>query len=353
MKYFYKMNIVILFITLMFLGSQNIYSQNLDETLSNLSSDAAKQYVGPVVNAFGSNLNSGWVAKVPSTKLGLTVELKFIGVGTVLSNSDQTFATSGTFHYTDAQAQQILQASGINPGDANYASIKNEILSKEWAVNMSGPTINGSKDEYLNVEFPGATIQGQQVGKYNTTIEDVKGYLNKLSIFPSAAAQLTLGTVAGTQVSFRYFPKVDVKDLGKFEWFGFGFIHNPAYWLKNPLPVDIGIGYFYQKLKVGDIFESKTTQVGIYASKSFGFIFAFIPYVGLTTETSKTTVTYDYSYDTPAGSSTAKINFDLEGKNTVGFTLGVAVKLAVANLNIDYKLAKVNTFSAGLSFGLL
>lgn len=335
-------------------GLVSIKAQSLDETLSNLSSDAAKKYVAPIVDAFGSNLNSGWVTKVPSGLLGFHFNVRVIGAGTLLDDADQTFSATGNFRYTSEQVDAILDASDITPGNTpNYNDIKNYILDKEWTVNLSGPTITGSEDEYLNVEFPGdnENPSGKEVGKYTTTITEVKGFLNNLSLFPSAAVQFNVGTVFGTNAAIRWTPGIDVKDLGKFSWFGIGFIHNPGMWLKNPLPVDLAVGYFYQKLEVGDIFESKATQFGIYASKTFGFVVSVTPYASLTIESSETTIQYDYNFDTEVGQQSIPIKFDLEGANTSALTLGVALNIAVLNINVDYKMAKVNTIGAGISFG--
>ena len=41
----------------------------------------------------------------------------------------------------------------------------------------------------------------------------------------------------------------------------------------------------------------------------------------------------------------------MDGANSTGFTVGAAFKLAILNLNIDYKFANVKTASAGLTFG--
>ena len=346
-----RLNLFILMVLLLISGQEYLKAQSLNETLSNLSSDAAKKYVSPVVDAFGANLNSGWVTKVPNELLGFHLRVRFIGVGTFLEDADQRFSSGGKFNYTSSQVDAILQNSGYNPGTQQYDELKSEILKEAWDVNLSGPTITGSEDEYLNVEFPGATINNQHIGKYTTEIRDVKGFLNNLSIFPSAAAQLNIGTVFGTNAAIRWTPSIDIKDLGKFSWFGIGFIHNPGIWLNNPLPVDVAVGYFYQKLEVGDIFESTATQFGLYVSKTFGAVVTITPYASLTTESSETTVKYTYSFDTEVGPKIADIKFDLEGANTAALTLGAALKLAVVNLNVDYKMAKVNTLGAGISFG--
>ncbi len=330
------------------------FSQDLEETLSNLSSDAAKSYLAPIANGFGSNLNSGWFAYPPDpVKLGFTLRLRVIGTGTFFSSDEERFSTSGTFRYNSAQADAILANSGITFNSPGYQAAKAELLSQEWTVAFSGPTIIGNKDEYLKVFFGGGTVAGQQVAAYEEVIQDVNGYLDGLTLLPSANIQLTLGTVYGTNFVVRWFPSIDIQDLGKFTFYGFGLVHNTNIWFKKPLPVDLSVGGYYQNLKVGDIFESSATQFGVYASKTFGGIFAATPYVGLTTESSTTSVSYDYNYDTPAGPQTVNVGFDLDGKNSVAFTVGLSLKLVILNLNVDYKAAKSGTVTAGLSFGVL
>lgn len=347
--------IVILFLVSTF----TVKAQSLEETLSELSSTAGKAYVAPVISAFGSNLNSGWVSKVPSaTKVGFHLDLKIAAMGSFFSDENKTFVTTGRFFFASAQVDQILAASGISSSNSQYAAIKNEVLKTNFDVNFSGPTIVGSKNEYLKINFPGKTIQVQNqnvtLSKTDFSITEVKGFLDELPALPTAAPQLTLGTVMGTNVSFRYLPDVDIEDMGKFTFFGVGFIHNPGVWFPNPLPVDLGIGYFTQKMKVGDVFESTANQFGLYVSKTFGIVISITPYAGLISENSKTTVSYDYqSNETVNGVQVpkAKMSFELEGENTTGFVVGFNLHLAAVNINADYKVAKTKTASAGISFG--
>jgi len=334
--------------------SFSLKAQKLDETLSYLSSDAAKSYVAPIINGFGSNLNSGWFAYPPDPdRLGFTARLRIVGNGTFFSSDDKTFKSTGTFRFTSSQVDAILANSGITQGSSGYSNAKSELLAKDWAVSFSGPTIIGSENEYFKVKYEGGTVGGQQINPYEETIKDVYGYLDGLKVFPSANIQLTLGTVMGTNLVVRWFPSMDIQDLGKFKFYGFGLIHNTNVWLKHKLPVDISVGGYYQSLDVGDVFESSATKFGIYASKTIGGALAFVPYIGLSTESSKTSVSYDYEYDTPVGPETANVKFDLEGENSVAFTVGFSVKLFVVNLNVDYKAAKTGTLTAGLSFGVL
>ena len=132
-------------------------------------------------------------------------------------------------------------------------------------------------------------------------------------------------------------------------------MHNPAVWFGSPLPIDLAVGGFYQDLKVGTVFETKASMFGIYGSKTFGSVIAVTPYFALTTESSTTTINYDYTYDETSGNTTItktdNISFELKGENSAAFTAGLSFKLSILNLNVDYKFAKIKTASAGLTFG--
>ena len=341
--------------------SSSFKAQSLDETLSKLSSTVGKAYVKLVISAFGSNLNSGWVSQFPSqTKLGFHLDLKIVAMGSFFPSDVKNFTASGGFYFSGSQVDQILQGSNYTPatiGQTNYNNLKQQIVAQQFNVNFSGPTIVGSKNDYLKIQFPGQTVTSGStsytVQAYNVAVQEVKGFLDGIPAFPTAAAQLTVGTVFGTNVAVRYLPDIDIKDMGKFKYFGAGIIHNPGVWFPNPLPLDLTVGIFTQKLTVGSIFESKATQMGIYASKTFGFIISVTPYVGLTTESSKTTVSYDYiSNQTLNGVPVkAHISMEMEGENTSSAVVGLNIHLGILNINADYKLAKTKTASAGVSFG--
>ncbi|RMD50128.1 MAG: hypothetical protein D6830_03465 [Ignavibacteria bacterium] len=338
--------------TIVFFATARTNAQTLDETLSNLGQQAASSYVQPIVSAFGSNLNSGWFNRVPSSSiLGLDIELKIVGSGSFFSNDSKTFSADGTFRFTSSQVDQILSNSGITSSHPAYTSIKNEMLGTDFSVNLSGPTVVGSKSEHLVVTFPGATIQGETIGASTIDVNEVTGILEDLPALPMGAVQLGIGTVYGTKAFFRGFPSMEVTDVGKVSFFGFGAMHNPAVWFPNPLPIDIAVGFFTQTLKVGDLMESKATQFGLFASKTFGIGVSVTPYLGLTSESSTTTLKYDYTFDSPAGPQTSHLQFDLEGENTTGVTVGAAFNLIFLNIAADYKIANTNTATLALTFG--
>ncbi|MHB1688376.1 MAG: DUF6588 family protein [Ignavibacteriaceae bacterium] len=335
-----------------FIISSSLKAQNdLSSTLSHLSSGAAQAYVAPVVSGFGADLNSGWVNRVTSSKLlGLDIEFKIVAMGTFFSNQNKTFATSAAFRFNSDQAAQLTQ-SVINP--IARQDIENQIISQDFTVGISGPTIIGDKNQFVAVNFPGHTFTSNGF-QYNVPTQNivtaVNGFLGNIPALPLAAPQLTVGTVYGTSVSLRYLPDIQLNaNLGKFSYFGFGIQHNPAAWFALPLPVDFSVGFFVQNMKVGSVFSSNATMFNINASKMFGTsILNITPYAGLGFESSTITVNYNQSIDSPAGPQQVNISFNLNGENTTRFTIGASFGLAIINLNVDYSFAKYNTASAGL-----
>ncbi len=217
-------------------------------------------------------------------------------------------------------------------------------------MSISGPTIVGSKKDSIKVKFPGAVIQGQTLGQKEITLP-VTGYLDDVPALPLVVPQLTLGTVFGTQFSVRYFPEFELDpELGKFKYSGFGIQHNPSMWLPFSLPVNVSVGYFTQSLEVGKIFKTSASMFGIFASKRFGpGALNIEPYAGFSLESSTIDVEYDVVYDTPTGTSPAKIKYSLEGENSSRFTIGATLKLLLVGISVDYNLAKYNTVSASLN----
>jgi hypothetical protein len=235
--------------------------------------------------------------------------------------------------------------------------IIDQIASQQFQVGIKGPTIVGSKQDTMKITFPGQTITAGSIN-YNVPtqvirLDGVTGVLDGASTIPLAAPQFSIGTVFGTQVTFRYLPEVEIDaEIGKFKYFGFGIQHNPGIWFPNPLPIDLAASFFTQNLKVGTIFETKATAFGINASKQFGFAFLNVtPYAGFMLESSTMTVSYAYSTIGPANTTiTDNISFELEGENTTRLTVGLSIRLLVLNINADYNFGKNNSATAGLFF---
>ena len=229
-------------VLLAFSFSGKINSQSLDETLSVLSSDAAVKYTEPAITAFGSGMNSGWFSGLPSATNELHIKLRFVATGSLFTDDSRRFSSMGNFRFSSQQVDDILEYSGITRStvtENSYNSIKNEILNEVWYVQIQGPTIVGSNEEYLQVVFPGkdnitveypnGSTQTKSVESYTVSVEQVTGFLNKLPLLPTPAIQLDLSSFYGTGISFRYFTGINIEDMGKIDIFGIGLAHNIKY----------------------------------------------------------------------------------------------------------------------------
>jgi hypothetical protein len=335
-----------------FVTSSKTSPQTIGETLSNLSSGAVLKYSEPVISAFGSSMNSGWFTGLPSSSNGIHAKLRFVGVGSFFTDDLRRFSYVGNLRLTSSQVDEILISSGYDPGTIqNYESLKSEILSREWQVKFDGPTITGNIEEYLSVEFPEVQVQGYTIDSYRFELTDVKGYLNNIDVMPSPALQLDLGSVIGTGISVRYFRGINLQDLGIVNIWGGGVIHNLNYWFGDSLPFEIGVGYYFQSFKVGDIFQNTASQYGLFVSKRIGGRISIEPYAGLTYETSRSEINYKYQFDSPAGRQELELNIDYNGDQTVNLAVGTSINLSIFVLNFDYKFGGTRTGTAGVGFG--
>lgn len=347
-------------------------AQTFEETMQKLSLDAAKAYVNPIVSGFGTDLNGGWFHRAPrSTMLGFDLEFGIVAMGTYFKDENKTFSSTGNFSFSQSEALTLAQQGVSQSAIPTFYqstvanSIANQIAAQNWQLQISGPTVVGSKTDNVKVHFNGKTFTGTipVYGNYSVTVPDqdvtitgANGFLGDLQVLPLAAPQLSIGTVAGTQLTFRYLPSQDVKNLGKASYFGWGIQHNPGVWLGSvdALPLDLSVSFFTQKIKFGDLFQSKATAFGINASKRLGWGFLNLtPYAGFMFESSTMTFTYDAELPDPTmtGALTMQhIQFDLESANKSRLVLGLSVKLLFINVNADYNIGKYNSYTAGVMF---
>jgi hypothetical protein len=344
-------------------------AQSLEETMKNLGVEAGKGFVQPVVSGFGSNLNGGWFHKAPAAKIfGIDLELGVVAMGTFTTDENKTFSLSGNFQFGGGPVGSNSQAEGLAANITGYSSLPgaqkqqviDAIAAQQFTVQMAGPTVVGTKSDFLKITVPGQTINVPGLGNKtlapNTqNITEVTGLLDGGAIIPLVAPQASIGTIFGTQATFRFLPEVEISpELGKFKYFGFGLQHNLGMWLPIPI-VDVGASFFTQKLNIGSIMEAKTTAFGLNVSKQLGFAFLNVtPYAGFMLESSKMTFGYDFpTYTDPNNAANNKIehiSFELEGENKSRLTIGLSLRILVININADYNIGKQNSATAGVFF---
>lgn len=334
-------------------NAQDEAKEGLINTVKKLTGPVAKPYLSPIANGFGANLNTGWSSRVPKAKyLGFDLQFGVVAMGANVGNDSKDFSVQDNYRFTRADAEKLTE--GITYAPARE-SIINQIIARDFNVTISGATAIGKKDNTVKVQT-GAERFSYMGQNYDIPAQaiDLKigGLTNEISYVPLAVPQLTIGTIFGTQATVRYLPtfKNESEDLGTIElkYSGFGIQHNPAIWFSNPLPVDLAVGFFTQKLTISDMFESTATEYGIYASRTFGPGFLNVtPYAGFSMQSSKMTVNYTVE-SSELGS--VPVNLELEGGNKSKISVGAAFKIFLLNLNVDYNIAKYNTFSAGVGF---
>ena len=345
--------------------SASAYSQSLDSTLQKMAGSAVQGYVGPIVSGFGADLNGGWFHKAPTAELyGFDFELGVVAMGTLFNEANKTIpaGVGGQFSFNAAQSAQIASTiPNYNSLPANYQlAIRNKISNTVFTVDLTGPTIIGPKTDTVKVNFHAQPITVNTPGgtqTYNlgaTSINTgVTGLLDNVKTVPLAAPQLSIGTLVGTQLTFRYLPNVKLNsDIGELKYFGFGIQHNPGVWFPNPLPLDICASFFTQTLDVGSVLTTKATAFGVNASKRFGpGALNITPYAGFMLESSTMTFNYTSNLTTPGGGTQqVTVNLPLKGDNKSRLTLGLSLKILFLNINADYNLSTYNSFTGGVMF---
>ncbi|HES60135.1 MAG: hypothetical protein JW956_12560 [Calditrichaceae bacterium] len=356
---------------MIFIFSVTLFAQDdLRQTLEGLSEDAARSYLSPISSAFGTDLNAGWFHRAPKPKMvGFTFEVGFVGMGAFFPDDSKSFTETGQFRFSEQEAI-ILLRNDPNTTDtwADLNAIEREVVSKitgeKFEVEISGATIIGDSKDYVKIKFPYQEFTdigapGNHPEIQEQTIElPVAGFkeLADISYMPLMSTQFKIGTVLGTDATFRWLPKVKLKDdLGTFDFFGFGLQHNPAVYLPDVIPFDYSLAFYTQTMNIGSLFKTKTTSFGINASKQFGIrVFNVTPYAGFMYETAKMEVSYDYIVQLPGGvePEVIPINFELKGENQTRLILGVNFMLLIFNLNADYNIGQYNSFSVGVHFAI-
>lgn len=339
---------------------------DINDDLEKLGGTAAEGYLGPVVSTLGSNLNQGWFFEAPKPDLwGIDISARVVMVGTMFGSDQETFS-SQTRTTIDEQTANLLaeeivnsNASGLT-GTAREAAIDSlfdQLYGRTVDMNVAGPTLLGStKDEITltmrtndSVSIPGSSnkvaVNGRSVGL------GVSGAgLGGLPVpgIPLLLPQITLGTLAGTQVALRGSPEVS-----GFSFFGIGINHNPGFWLEKaqlPFGINSSINGAWTKMTYGDFLEFTAWNAGITASRRFGFrLLNIAPFVSLGMESSHLEVNYETEFNGADGKP-LKVGFESDGENSMRMTMGSKIRLLVLDIGASYTLAKYD--GAALQVGL-
>lgn len=254
-------------------------------------------YNQPLADLLGATMNSGTFHRVKAKKLGFELYIDLIGTMAFVPEDSKTF-------------------TAIPEGDV------------EPKTPTTVPTIVGDATpvEYIGDNGMGYVFPG--------------GY--SLSYIPLVYPQITIGSVFGTQFTFRYF-YTDIEDYGKLNFANYGINHDFGQWF-NDLPVDLSLSFNYHSYGVIDSLSGDGYTISLKSNYDWK-ILSF--YGALSYENSNTQIKYISEPGNPQS-----VSLDLNGTNVVRFTIGTMVNFGPLKLFVDYSLAKQSVLAFGLGFGI-
>jgi hypothetical protein len=349
-----------------------IMGQSLEERLQQLAAKNAKNYVNPLVTAFGTAMNSGWYHTAqPHKLLGFDLGVKVMAVSfpkdqksfvfdlSSLGTIEETISIGGNSYTLSFEPNDIYPETEVPTffGDDE----EGRVLADNIGIKSSIET------QLLNQGVSQQIIDQSQIqDQINTVAESIPDIVTppgtNLPAWPMVVPQVALGLSVPTlpikaEVVARYFPEVEVsEDIGKFKFMGLGgklaldpFVPAPMFGIK------VSVGAFFQKMEVGKIFESNHSLYSLMVSRDFSLMVAGVGiYGGIGKENSDVKINYTYNNANNPNDplNGTKVKFDLEGENSFRTTIGARIRLAVINIHADYSMGADNVITAGVGLTL-
>ena len=321
------------------------------------------EYMRPLANALGANLNGGWYNTAQVHKLG-GFHLNF---------------TLSTAFVPDAARTYDLSQMNLTADDFG----SDNIAATAFGERGSGPRVSYSEEI-----TPGVTVP---LGSYYHP-----GGLG-IGFFPSPMINAGIGLPKGFEVMGRYMPTLKFKGLQSDLW-GVGIKHDIGQWIpfvKRVPVLDFTLQYGYTKLSVNQLLNVTPQSIGVDPNKdntttkswddqNFDMVTqghtanflvgANLPvvsfYGGVGISVTKTNLKLNGDFPVPILTTSPPIEvvitdasaktdpLDIEIKNTDGGVLnprlnaGIRFKFAVITLHFDYTYANYSVATAGLGISL-
>ncbi len=321
---------------------------DLGNALQTVSQGYADNYVQPITNTFGAGVNSGLFrsADVGNSLIpGFPLNV-YLGVnvsGTLTGSMKTSFRPFGG-------GQETFTSDG-----------------RQYTVYYEGsgnvPTVLGE------TEPPGPDLVVETEGPIGGTIEVARAKapqgLVDTPIAPLVIPQLGVGSVAGTDVQLRYFPKSELSfagsSYGTVGVFGLAVRHDLDQWVPAPLPFNIAVQGAWNQFSlendlgqdnVQEVLDASGWAVNLQASKGLP-VAPITFYGGLQYETLN--VDYNYTFNPPNSPAMPPIDLSLNqtASNTFRGLAGVTFTAAVVRINVDYAVGNAhNVVNAGFGVRL-
>ncbi len=342
-----------------------------------------ENYLKPFGSGFGAGLNSGWTnAAQPHKTLGFDVTVSTALA--IVPDSDKSF--DFTELNTDAvDLARVDQNGNIVPATSSEVDPITQTISGK---DQPGPLLgafedidgDGNPENLFNFEMPGGTDFGY---------------------VPAPEIKAGVGIIKDTELMLRYVPKINIKDYGSFQQYGFGAKHGINQWIPggNVLPVNISVmvGYTNQTLSKGfrftgedaigdrnnvenpysnqpETWDGQKAEISTEAYTVSALVGKSLPilsfYAGVGYEASTMSIgtpgTYptvgenpDFDPQNPGAEDPLivqtldePINLELEGGNKFHGLAGLRLRFGFFHISASYKQADYSTVSAavGISF---
>jgi hypothetical protein len=306
---------------------------DLGDALQTISKGYADNYVQPVTDAFGAGMNSGLfrTADVGNSFIpGLPVDV-YLGV-----------SVSGTF------------TSSMKTSFEPFGGSTEQFTSngRDFTVDYEGtgevPTVLGE------TEPPGPDLVVTEDGTGNEVAraKAPQGLLDT-KIAPIVVPQLGIGSVAGTDLQVRYFPKTTLSggggSYGQVGLFGIAVRHDIDQWIPGPFPLQLAVqGAWNQFSLENDLESGGSSEVldasgwafNVQASKSIPVV-PVVLYGGLQYE--KFNVDYDYKFPLNDGTE-LDISLSQTAANSFRGLAGLSISIppTPVRINVDYAIGNEN-----------
>jgi hypothetical protein len=183
-----------------------------------------ENYLKPFGSGFGAGLNSGWTnAAQPHKTLGFDVTVSTALA--IVPESDKSF------DFTELDMEELEIESG--PSVLSTVAGDNDVETTSLAAfqDVDG---DGSEEKLFGFDMPPGTGFGY---------------------VPAPELKAGVGIIKDTELMLRYVPKINIKDYGSFQQYGFGAKHGINQWIPGgkllPVNISVMVGYTNQTLSKG------------------------------------------------------------------------------------------------------
>lgn len=321
-------------------------AQQLAEIIEDVGADYAELYLQPLVNVFGANINGGLIQTAAVGGGAVPVEL-FLGVkvmGAFVPDIDRTldiaYETSYPFLAPDGKRYDLPVTFEITDGPTVFGASAPGVVAGRVRQTVH-PGMDGMENTPDDVVIDSTVSFNVLPGLYDGDVA------------PVAIPHIGLGSLAGTDVVFRYLPRVRYENYGRIEFVGVGLRHSVDQYIPG-LPFRISGHFMMQRLLITsidreEILKASSVVAGGAVSRTFVFLTL---YAGFQAE--ETLVEVDYTFgDELSAIEGSNISFELEADTTLRGLLGVSLKLGPILVNVEGSRGNHrNVITAGAGFSL-